>query len=127
MLRQLFKRSAGRLLYSTHFTPRVEPTPQVPDAAAFLARIGRGMDQHAEHFETWESLMNAKGSVLKNKGIDTRDRRYILSWVEKYKQSIDPVELKRGTKKWGGARNRRANRAAFYGRKAAEEREKESV
>lgn len=82
------------------------------------------MSQHAEQFESWEKLMTTNGKSLKAAGIDTRDRKYLLGWIERFKQNIPPQEYKRGKKQWGGERNRRANRAAFYGRKAAEEKGK---
>lgn len=109
--------------YSTQLKNIKPPTAEVPDVSSFLTKIGRSMDQHAEHFENWESLIGTDGKKLKALGIDTRDRRYILAWVEKFKQGVPLEECKRGKKQWGGERNRRANRAAHYGRKAAEERE----
>lgn len=105
-------------------TKTAPTTSAVPDAATFLQKIGRNMTQYAENFETWESLMNAQSTALKEKGMPTRDRRYLLAWIERFKQHQELHEFKRGRKKWGGERNRNANRAAFYGRKKAEEREK---
>ncbi|GMM49921.1 Fyv4 protein [Starmerella bacillaris] len=104
------------------FASRTTPTATVPDAPTFLAKIGRNMSQYAEHFDSWDNLMNAKSKALKAKGIDTRDRRYLLAWIERYKQNVDPVVYKRGRKRWGGERNCKANKTAYYGRKKAEEK-----
>ena len=67
--------------YSTQLKNIKPPTAEVPDVSSFLTKIGRSMDQHAEHFENWESLIGTDGKKLKALGIDTRDRRYILAWV----------------------------------------------
>lgn len=83
------------------------------------------MSQYSEQFSSWDSLINARSKTLKANGLDVRDRRYLLGWIERYKQNVSLQEIKRGKKRWGGERNSRANRAAFYGRKAAEEREKQ--
>lgn len=113
-------------LFRSFGTRTVRPTEAVPDVSTFLQKIGRNMGQYAEHFDTWDSLMHVEGETLKAKGIDTRDRRYLLSWVEKYKQNIELREFKRGRKRWGGERNRTANRAAFYGRLRAERAKEEA-
>lgn len=106
---------------STTRTP--QPSSEVPDVQSFLTKIGRNMSQYSGQFDTWQSLINARGKTLKANGLDVRDRRYLLGWIERFKQGLPLKEIRRGKKKWGGERNARANRAAFYGRKAAEERE----
>lgn len=100
----------------------LRPTTEVPDVETFLAKIGRNMVQYKENFETWDQLVGASSSELKEKGIDTRDRRYLLSWLDRYNRGVPLNYYPRGKKPWGGERKIRANRAAFYGRKHAEER-----
>lgn len=113
-------KSAARLV-STRAS--MKPTSEVPDVETFLTKIGRNMVQHKEQFESWDSLVQATSTELKNKGIDTRDRRYLLGWLEKFSRNVPLEEIRRGKKLWGGERKRKAQRAAFYGRKRAEEKE----
>ncbi|EGG21062.1 hypothetical protein DFA_00935 [Cavenderia fasciculata] len=57
----------------------------------FLKKIGRGCDAHIEVFPTWEDLMNTNGKFLKEKQVPVRNRRWILHWVEQWKQGRNPV------------------------------------
>ena len=41
-------------------------------------------------FETFEELTAATGEILKKKGIPVRNRRWILSWTEHYRQGVEP-------------------------------------
>lgn len=100
----------------------LRPNAEVPDVEAFLNKIGRNMAQYKEHFETWEQLVGSSSAELKEKGIETRDRRYLLGWLDRYSRGVSPTYYPRGKKPWGGERKIRASRAAFYGRKHAEER-----
>lgn len=62
---------------------------------------------------------------MKQKGIETRTRRYILAWREKFVKGEELQEIKRGKKSWGGERRRKANKAEFVAkefRKAHRER-----
>lgn len=101
----------------------LKPTEQVPDVQTFLSKIGRNMTQYAEGFESWDQFISSSSKQLAEKGLDTRDRRYLLNWFDKYGRGVELHEYKRGKKQWGGERKRNGERAAFYGRKAAEARE----
>ena len=59
----------------------------------FLKTIGRGCEDHLDDFEDWSDLMTARGFALKQRGIPVRQRRWILRWVEHYKQGRDPVHI----------------------------------
>lgn len=100
------------------------PTETVADVETFLKKIGRNTIEFAQHFDSWEKLMTISSQEMKEKGIDTRQRRYILAQREKFRRGVEPKEIKRGKKSWGGERRRKANRAAYYGRQRAEERAK---
>lgn len=89
----------------------------------FLTKIGRNMTEYADQFETWESLMTMSSYELKNKGIDTRPRRYLLQWREKFRRGEPLTEHVRGKKRWGGERKRTEVRAKHFGRLKAEERQ----
>ncbi|KAI8971719.1 IGR protein motif-domain-containing protein [Mycotypha africana] len=75
---------------------RTVPTARgnVQDVNAFLKAIGRNTEQYAEKFETWDKLFTTSSGVMKHDlGIDTKSRKYILNWVEKYRQGIQPYEV----------------------------------
>jgi len=56
----------------------------------FLNTIGRGCEVHISKFETWEKLFSTRGRGLKELGIPLRDRKYMLNWIEKYRQGWEP-------------------------------------
>lgn len=114
--------SRGMSQMAQQYNSLPQPSSQVPDVKTFLQKIGRNCQQYEKHFESWESLMKPDSAKLKEAGVDTRDRRYILTWVERFKQGRPLTEHSRGRKKWGGERNMKTNRAVFYGRKRAEEK-----
>eukprot|EP01133_Synstelium_polycarpum_P006761 gene6761-7858_t len=58
---------------------------------SFLKKIGRGCDAHIEHFPTWEDLMNANSRKLKHLQVPVRPRKWIVHWVEQWKQGRNPV------------------------------------
>ncbi len=60
----------------------------------FLKKIGRECDQHIDKFANWNELMTLKTRELKLKGIPIKQRRWILRWVEKYKQGFEPELIK---------------------------------
>jgi hypothetical protein len=51
----------------------------------FLKTIGRGCDEYIDKL-TWEKLMTSGSRQLKQLGIPCRQRKWILLWVEKYRQ-----------------------------------------
>ncbi|CAK7233066.1 telomere length regulation protein [Sporothrix bragantina] len=63
------------------------PIPLVPDVATFLSVIGRNMKQHAAKFPSWEALFTLTSQQLRELGIDPpRDRRYLLRWVQRFRE-----------------------------------------
>lgn len=81
---------------------------RITDPATFFAKIGRGTGSLAAKFESMASLLKSSTRQLKDLGIDVRQRRYILSQLEKYRNGEDLHETKRGTKLRGGERKRKA-------------------
>jgi hypothetical protein len=121
--------SNTRILCAKSIEPRNRnatplPTEDVPDVATFLTRIGRNMIEHVDNFESWESLMTATTYDLKNKGIDTRPRRYLLAWRERFIRGQQLTEHHRGKKRWGGERKREEVRARHFGGLKAEQTNK---
>jgi hypothetical protein len=55
----------------------------------FLKTIGRGCEEYIDKLD-WEKLFTSTGFKLKQLGIPIRQRKWILLWVEKYRQGIDP-------------------------------------
>jgi hypothetical protein len=67
----------------------------------FMNTIGRGCEEHMDKIGSWEALFTMKGEDMKAKEVPVRQRRWILRWVELYRQGIDPwfIPLKSKTKK----------------------------
>ncbi len=51
------------------------------------------MDELVPKFASWDELVLSDGEGLKKKGIAVKKRRWILSWVEKYRQGVDPFHI----------------------------------
>ncbi|KAI9489179.1 IGR protein motif-domain-containing protein [Zychaea mexicana] len=71
-----------------------QPRGNIKEAGDFLKAIGRGCDEFAGKFESWESLFTADSRTMRNDfGIPTKQRKYILSWRELYKQGKEPYAI----------------------------------
>ncbi|EGC29707.1 hypothetical protein DICPUDRAFT_158685 [Dictyostelium purpureum] len=57
----------------------------------FLQKIGRECESHVELFPTWEDLMSTTSRKLKDLQVPVKNRKWILHWVEQFKQGRDPV------------------------------------
>ncbi|ORY91066.1 IGR protein motif-domain-containing protein [Syncephalastrum racemosum] len=82
--------------------PVPPPRGSIKEPVDFLKAIGRNCEQHAESFETWDSLFTSTSRVMRNDmGIETKQRKYILAWREFYRQGRDlhAVPLKSPKKK----------------------------
>ncbi|KAG7125555.1 Protein FYV4 like protein [Verticillium longisporum] len=73
---------------SKRATPAIpQPVPLVPDVPTLLKVLGRGLSQYAEKFPTWNSLFTSDSTQMKELGIEPpRTRRYLLAWLERYRQ-----------------------------------------
>lgn len=78
----------ARWLHKTRPAHEIPQTrPFVPDVPTFLTLIGRGLSKHASKFPSWESLWSLTSPELKELGIEPpRNRRYLLNWMQRYRQ-----------------------------------------
>lgn len=83
---------------STYKKPIPTPTDRTPDLTTFLQQIGRGTINYASKFTSWSDLFQSTGKGLKEKGIPIAYRKYILKWIEQFKQGIEPIEYPLGMK-----------------------------
>ena len=66
--------------------PVPKPIPFIPDHAAFLSAIGRGLSAHATKIPSWDALFTLTSPQLKELGVEpARSRRYLLHWREKFR------------------------------------------
>ncbi|KAL9650760.1 hypothetical protein ABK040_001812 [Willaertia magna] len=56
----------------------------------FLKAIGKGCEEHVDKFTSWDDLFLSKSQKLKKKEIPVAQRRWILKWLEKYRQGETP-------------------------------------
>jgi hypothetical protein len=56
----------------------------------FLEKIGKGCAEHKDKFSSWEDLFTFKSRTLRLKEIPTKQRKWILKWVERYRQGDTP-------------------------------------
>ncbi|KAF1949365.1 hypothetical protein CC80DRAFT_484507 [Byssothecium circinans] len=74
------------LQHSIPLRPVPKPIPFIPDHAAFLSAIGRGLSAHAAKIPSWEALFTLSTHQLKELGVEpARSRKYLLQWREKYR------------------------------------------
>ncbi|KAK4510660.1 uncharacterized protein ATC70_005092 [Mucor velutinosus] len=70
------------------------PRGQIQDVSTFLKAIGRGCDEVAGKFETWDQLFTTGSRAMKtDMGISTKQRKYILSWLERYRNGVEPYAI----------------------------------
>ncbi|KAG0220671.1 IGR protein motif-domain-containing protein [Mortierella sp. GBAus27b] len=74
--------------------PIPAPRGDVQDPAAFLTKIGRNSAQVADKFKSWDHLFTATAHEMKtDMALSVKQRRWILSWREKYRQGVDPYDI----------------------------------
>ncbi|CAO3653699.1 unnamed protein product [Cunninghamella echinulata] len=79
---------------ATQTTNIPSPRGQITDVEGFLKTIGRGCEEHSSKFETWDSLFTTPSRVMKTDfGIPTKQRKYILGWIEQYKNGVEPYAI----------------------------------
>lgn len=80
------KTCARSLQHSIPMRPVPKATPFIPDHAAFLTAIGRGLSAHAGKIPSWDALFTLTSPQLKELGVEpARSRRYLLHWREKFR------------------------------------------
>ena len=72
----------------------------------FLTLIGRNSIEYKDLFEDdLNKFLSTTSAQMKNMGIDTRARRYLLRWRHKFLNDLEPLrEHKLGKKRNGGER-----------------------
>ncbi|KAF9692441.1 hypothetical protein EKO04_009451 [Ascochyta lentis] len=80
------KTCVRNLQHSIPMRPIPKATPFIPDQAAFLTAIGRGLSAHATKIPSWDALFTLTSPQLKELGVEpARSRRYLLHWREKFR------------------------------------------
>ncbi|KAI8882376.1 hypothetical protein K501DRAFT_251633, partial [Backusella circina FSU 941] len=70
------------------------PKGQIQDVESFFKIIGRECGDLASKFESWDQLFTTSTRVMKtDMGIPTKQRKYILGWLEKYRQGAQPYAI----------------------------------
>ncbi|EGV63778.1 telomere length regulation protein [Yamadazyma tenuis] len=97
----------------------------VHDLETFFTLIGRNSVEHLELFEgDLNKFLETDSKTMKNLGIDTRSRRYLLRWRHKFVNDLEPLrEHTRGKKKNGGERKAKLVKAKRTALQRLEERE----
>ncbi|KAG2226863.1 hypothetical protein INT45_010142 [Circinella minor] len=85
----------GARLSHTEATASIpQPRGNIKEVEDFLKAIGRGCDEFAGKFETWDSLFTTNSRTMRQDfGIPTKQRKYILSWRELYKNGQKPYSI----------------------------------
>eukprot|EP01102_Stenamoeba_stenopodia_P003707 TRINITY_DN13863_c0_g1_i1.p1 TRINITY_DN13863_c0_g1~~TRINITY_DN13863_c0_g1_i1.p1 ORF type:complete len:213 (-),score=49.77 TRINITY_DN13863_c0_g1_i1:62-700(-) len=82
------KKTTRRKITAAYAIP---PPPPDLTVETFLERIKKNCVEHKDKFASWEELMTMKGRQMKEKGISIKQRKWILRWVERYKQGFPIV------------------------------------
>ncbi|KAI5955754.1 FYV4 [Candida jiufengensis] len=96
--------SQSSINYKTNTSTRTKEN--VHDLKTFLELIGRNCVEHLDSFEgDLNKFLETPSKKMKDIGIDTRTRRYLLRWKHKFINNLEPLrEHPRGKKKNGGER-----------------------
>ncbi|KAL0482414.1 protein FYV4, mitochondrial [Acrasis kona] len=57
---------------------------------SFLDLIGKNCGEHKDKIKSWEQLFTFKTKQLKKLEISCQQRKWILGWVQKYRQGYTP-------------------------------------
>jgi hypothetical protein len=57
----------------------------IGDVKEFLTKIGRGCEEYASKFSSFEELMSVKREQLVELGVDVKRRKYILKWIDSHR------------------------------------------
>ncbi|KAF9432673.1 hypothetical protein BGZ76_010467 [Entomortierella beljakovae] len=70
------------------------PRGDIQDPATFLTKIGRNSESVADKFKSWDHLFSATTNEMKSDmALSVKQRRWILSWREKYRQGVAPYAI----------------------------------
>lgn len=116
--------SASAISFKTNTSTSTKEN--VHDLETFFKLIGRDCIEHLDAFESdLLKFLNTSSKEMKNMGIDVSTRRYMLRWIHKFQNDLEPLrEHKRGKKKNGGERNAKTVLAKRSALKRLEEKER---
>lgn len=116
--------SSSASLLKTNTSTRTKEN--VHDLETFFNLIGRKTIEHLDSFEgDLNKFLKTSSKDMKNMGIDVSTRRYMLRWINKFENDLEPLrEHQRGKKKNGGERNAKTVLAKKNALKRLEEKEK---
>jgi len=60
----------------------------------FLKTIGRGCDAYIKSFDSWDDFASSRGREMKEKEIPIKQRKWMMRWLEKYRQGEEPRFVK---------------------------------
>lgn len=116
--------SSSATLCKTNTSTRTKEN--VHDLETFFNLIGRKTIEHLDSFEgDLNKFLKTSSKEMKNMGIDVSTRRYMLRWINKFENDLEPLrEHVRGKKKNGGERNAKTVVAKKKALQRLEEKEK---
>ena len=89
-----FNRSISTKSNDLFNPPKIIPLPceKVPHVNSFLSALGRGFaSAYASRFNNdWNSFFSSTGQSFEAMSIPPRHRRYLLKWMELYRQGTMP-------------------------------------
>ncbi|ODV77575.1 uncharacterized protein CANTADRAFT_32799, partial [Suhomyces tanzawaensis NRRL Y-17324] len=116
--------SSTPIAFKTNTSTRTKEN--VEDLETFFKLIGRSTVEHLDTFEgDLQKFLGTSSKQMKDLGIDVSTRRYMLRWIHKFQNDLEPLrEHKRGKKKNGGERNAKTVLAKRKALQKLEEKEK---
>ncbi|CAI5757795.1 unnamed protein product [Candida verbasci] len=98
----------------------------VHDLETFLTQIGRNTIEFKDNFDNdLNKFLATTSEQMKEMGIDTNQRKYLLRWKDKFINNTEPLkEHKTGKKRNGGERKAKTVKARRLALQRIEERER---
>ncbi|KAJ1502535.1 hypothetical protein HMI55_001582 [Coelomomyces lativittatus] len=85
---------------SSYVRPKKLPIPlprgDIQDVESFLHAIGRDSISLADKITSWDMLFSSDSNSFKKLGIPTKQRKYLLLWIEYYRQGKPLGEIMAG-------------------------------
>lgn len=116
--------STSAPVFRTNHSTRTKEN--VHDLKTFLTLIGRNTMEYHDTFEgDLQKFLKTSSKEMKNLGIDVQLRKYMLRWIHKFENDLEPLRVHRkGKKKHGGERKAKEVLAKKNALKRLEEKEK---
>ncbi|GAA5861970.1 hypothetical protein JCM8547_001542 [Rhodosporidiobolus lusitaniae] len=85
---------------SIHAPAAIDATKRIPrprgrytDTTSILAASKRGLEQYADKLGDWAELFGKTSTDLKDAGLTTKESRYLLWLLERYRHGHDPAQI----------------------------------